>query len=112
MPYSPMEAQPLGFAPWQPFGVYPWQAYVQPGDGHQSTPCMHRVVAPSATLGRVEPSSTHSAVPQPIGGVYSLGGSIESHPISPPSLHDGEWSSFPGLVPLDDRVNSDSVMGV
>ena len=39
-------------APWQPFGVYPWQAYVQPGDGHQSTPGMHRVVAPSATLGR------------------------------------------------------------
>ena len=32
MPYSPMGAQPLGFAPLQPFGVYPWQAYVQPGD--------------------------------------------------------------------------------
>ena len=39
--YSPMGAQPLGFAPWQPFGVYPWQAYVQPGDGHQSTPGLH-----------------------------------------------------------------------
>ena len=23
MPYSPMGAQPLGFASWQPFGVYP-----------------------------------------------------------------------------------------
>ena len=34
-------AQTLGFAPWQPFGVYPWQAYVQPGDGHWSTPGMH-----------------------------------------------------------------------
>ena len=74
MPYSPMGAQPLGFAPWQPFGVYPWQAYVQPGDGHWSTPGIHRVAAPTATLGRVEPSATHSAVPQPIGGVYSLGG--------------------------------------
>ena len=52
MPYSPMQAQPLGFAPWQPFGVYPWQAYVQPGDGHQSTSGVHRVAAPSATLGR------------------------------------------------------------
>ena len=61
MPYSPMGAQSLGFAPWQPFGVYPWQAYVQPGDGHQSTPGMHRVAAPTATLGRVEPSATHSA---------------------------------------------------
>ena len=78
MPYSPMGAQPLGFASWQPFGVYPWQAYVHPGDGHRSTPGMHRVAAPTATLGRVEPSATHSAVPQPIVGVYSLGGSIES----------------------------------
>ena len=95
MPYSPMGAQPLGFAPWQPFGVYPWQAYVQPGDGHWSTPGLHWVAAPSATLGRVEPSATHSAVPQPLGGVYGLGSSIESHPIPPPSLHDGEGSSFP-----------------
>ena len=112
MPYSPMGAQPLGFAPWQPFGVYPWQAYVQPGDGHWSTPGMHRVAAPSATLGRGEPSATHLAVPKLIGGVYSLGGSIESHLIPLPSLHDGEGSSFPGLVPSDDVVNSDSVMGI
>ena len=47
-----MGAQPLGFAPLQPFGVYLWQAYVQPGDGHWSTPGLHRVAAPSATLGR------------------------------------------------------------
>ena len=40
------------FAHWQPFGVYPWQAYVQPCDGHWSTPGMHRVATPSATLGR------------------------------------------------------------
>ena len=51
MLYSPMEAQPLGFAPLQPFGVYPWQAYVQPHDGHWSMPGVHRVAAPSATLG-------------------------------------------------------------
>ena len=50
MPYSPMGAQPLGFAPLQPFGVYQWQAYVQLGDGHWSTPGMHRVAAPSATF--------------------------------------------------------------
>ena len=30
----------------------------------------------------------------------------------PPSLHDGEGSSFPGLVPSDDAVNSESVMGI
>ena len=51
MLYSPIGAQPLEFAPLQPLGVYPWQAYVQPGDGHQSTPGMHRVAASSATLG-------------------------------------------------------------
>ena len=112
MPYSPMGAQLLGFAPLQPFGVYPWQAYVQPGDGHWSTPGMHRVAAPSATLGRGEPSATHSAVPQPFGGAYSLGGSVESHLIPLPSLHDGEGSSFPGLVPSDDAANSESVMGI
>ena len=113
MLYSPMGAHPLGFAPLQPFGVYPWQAYVQPGDGHQFTPGMHRVAAPSVTLGRGEPSATQSAVPQPIhlyGGAYSLGHSLQSHPIPPSSLHDGEGSSFPGLVPSDDTV--DSVMGV
>ena len=94
MPYSPMGAQLLGFAPLQPFRVYPWQAYVQPGDGHQSTPGMHRVAAPSASLGRVEPSAAHSAVPQPFVGAYSLGGSVESHLIPLPSLHDGEGVFF------------------
>ena len=99
----------------QPFGVYPWQAYMQPGDGHWSTPGMHRVAAPSITLSRGEPSATQSAVPQPshlYGGAYSLGGSVENHPIPLPSLHDGEESSFPCLVPLDDTVDSESVMGV
>ena len=27
-----------------------WQAYVQPGDGHQSTPGMHQVAAPSTAF--------------------------------------------------------------
>ena len=85
---------------------------MQPGDGHWS---MHRVAAPSATLSRGEPSATQSAVPQPSHlycGAYSLGGLAESHLIPLPSLHDGEGSSFPGLVPLDDTVISESVMGV
>ena len=107
-----MGVQPLGFEPLQPFGVYPWQAYVKPGGGQWSTPGLHQVAAPPATLGRVEPSATHSAVPQPIDGVYSLGGSIESHLIPLPSLCDGEASSFPGLVPSDDVVDSASVMGI
>ena len=56
-----------------------------------------------------------SAVPQPphlYAGAYSLGGLAESHLIPLPSLHDGEGFSFPGLVPSDDMVNSESVMGI
>ena len=48
----PWGAQMLGFAPLQPIGAYPWQAYVQPGNGHQPTPGMHRVAAPSTALSR------------------------------------------------------------
>ena len=74
--------------------------------GHWSIPGIYRVAPPSATLGRVEPCTTHSAVPQPFGGAYSLGGSVENHLIPPPSLHDGEGSSFLGLVPSDDAIDS------
>ena len=35
-----------------------------------------------------------------------------SHLILPPSLHAGEGSSFPGLVPSEYMVNSESVMGI
>ena len=55
---------------------------MQPGDGHWSMPDMHRVAAPSATLGGGEPSATHSAVPQPShlfgGGIKPWGLSGES----------------------------------
>ena len=108
-------AQPLGFAPLQPLGAYLRQAYVQPGGGHWPAPGMHRVAAPSTTLSRWEPSTTQSAVPQPshlYGGAYSFGGLAESHPICLPSLHSREGSSFPGLVPSNDTVNSESVMGI
>ena len=37
---------------------------------------------------------------------------MESHLIPPPSLHDGEGSSFPGLVPSDDQGNSEFVIGI
>ena len=96
MLYSPVGAQPLGFAPLQPFGVYPWQAYVQPGDGHWSMPSMHRV-APSTTFSWGKPSATQSAVPQPshlYSGAYSLGGLAGSHLIPLPFLHDGRGLLF------------------
>ena len=37
---------------------------------------------------------------------------LSNHFIPPPPLHGGEGSSFPGLVPLYDRVHSQSVVGV
>ena len=73
------------------------------------------MVAPSTTLGREKPSATQSAVPPPshiYGGAYSFGGSLENHPIPLPSLHGGEGSSFPDLVPSDDIVYPESVMGI
>ena len=41
-----------------------------------------------------------------------LWGAWQSHLISPPSLHGGEASSFPGLVPPHNKVDSKSVLGV
>ena len=48
--------------------------------------------------------------------IYMVGhtalGLAESHPIPLPSLHGGEGSSFPGLVPSNDTVNSECAMGI
>ena len=112
MPYSPMGAQPLGFAPLQPFGVYPWQAYVQPGDGHQSTPGMYRVTAPSTTLSGGSLLLLSCSLTIPSIWVHIAFGAQQNHLIPLPSLHDGKESSFQGLVPSDDTVDSESVMGI
>ena len=88
---------------------------MQPGDGHQPIPGIHRVAAPSNALSRGEPPATQSAALQPFqlyGWPYNFGGSADSHLIPPSSLHDGEGSSFPGLVPSDDIVNSESAVGI
>ena len=50
-------------------------------------------------------------VNSPCHKVADAGNSTSFFSISP-SLHDGKGSSFPGLVPSDDAVNSDSVMGI
>ena len=39
-------------------------------------------------------------------------GAWQNPPIPPPSLHGGEGSSFAGLVPPDDMVNSESVVSI
>ena len=43
---------------------------------------------------------------------YTTLGAWQSHLIPSPSQHGGEGSSFPGLVPSDDIVNSESVVGI
>ena len=114
MLYSSMGALPLGFAPLQPFGVYPRQAYVQPGDGHWSMLGMHRVAAPSATFSWG--SLLLLSLLFPSHPIYKVGhtalGTRQIHLIPLPFLHGGEGSSFPGLMPLDDMVNSESLMGI
>ena len=74
----------------------------------QSSCCLHY-------LEYGESSATQSAVPQPsllYGGAYSFGGLTESHPIHLPSLHGGEGSCFPGLVPSVHTVDSESAIGI
>ena len=115
MPYSPLGAQSLGFTPLQPFGVHPLQAYVQPSDGHWPTPEMHRVAAPSSTtlsMGAFCCSiSCSPAIPSIWWGIQLWGLGRESPgPSSFPAWWKGVF--FPGLVPSDDTVNSESVMSV
>ena len=94
---SPTGAQLLGFAQLQPFGACPGHAYVQPGSGHQPTPCMHRVAAPSTALSRGSLLLLSLLPHKPVQlyvGEYSFGSLAESQLIPPPSLHGEEVSFF------------------
>ena len=66
----------IRFAPLQPFGVYPLQAYVQPGDGHWSMPVIHRMAAPSATLGRGRLLLLIQLFPNHLVGIQALGAQL------------------------------------
>ena len=109
-----MGAQPLEFAPLQPFGAYPCQAYVWPGDGHQLTPGMHRVAAPSGVLSRGSLMLLSQLFPSHLNDMvgHTALGAWQSHRIPLPSLHGEEGSPFPGLVPSDDMIDSESLVGI
>ena len=67
------------------------------------------------THNRGKPPATQSAVLQPFqlhDGAYSFEGLAENDPILPPSLHGGEGSSFPGLVPTNDTVDPELAVGI
>ena len=69
----------------------------------------------STMLNGGEPYATQSAIPHPshlYDVAYSFGVLAESHLIPLPSLHGGERSSFPGLVPSNDMMDSDSAVGI
>ena len=80
---------------------------MQPSDGHQPTPGMHRVAAPSTMLSRGEPYATQSAVPQPS---HLFGGAESPDPSTFPTWWGGVI--FPGLFPSNDTVDSESAMGI
>ena len=88
--------------------------HVQPVDGHQPTPSMHRVAVPSTTLSRGSLLLLNQLFPShPIYMLgYTVWGLAESHLITLPSLLGGEKSSFPAFVPSDDMVDSESAMDV
>ena len=97
-----------------PPGIYLWKAYVQPGDGHQPTPSMHGVAAPSTTLSRgvlCYSIFCSPATPSIWWGIQLWGLSRES-PNPSASLHGGDGSSFLGLVPSNDTVNSEPATGI
>ena len=71
------------------------------------------MAASSTASSREQPYATQSAVFQPLqqySGPYSFEDSAEGHLIPLPSLHHWEESTFPGVVPLSDTVNSESVV--
>ena len=85
---------------------------MHPGDGLRPTLGMHWVAVPSTALSRGEPYTAQLSLLQPLqqyGGAYSLRGLAEP---SSPSAFPSWWVRilFPGLVPPDDMVNSESVI--
>ena len=112
MPFSPMGAQPLGFAPLQPFGAYLWQAYVQPGDVNWLTPGMHRVAVPSTALSRGSLMPLNQLSPS--YPKYKLGqAALAACRVSPNlSAFLAWWGGvfFSGYVPSNDTVDSESTV--
>ena len=114
MVYSPTGVQPLGFVPLQPFRAFPWQhmcILVIVID--QCQECSEWLLPPLLWVGGTLSYwvSCPSAVPT-IWWAYSFGDLTESHLIPSPLLHGREGSSFPGLVPPNNTVDSESVVAI
>ena len=106
-------AQLLQFGTLQPYGVHPWQVYVPLVDGPWPMPGVHWVTAPPMALSRGSLCYSSNCPPSiPSMVAHTAFGAQQSHPIPPPSLNGREGSSFPGCSPLDDKVDSESVVGI
>ena len=114
MPYSPLGAQPLGLHHCNPLefihGRHMCNLVMVIGP-HQV--CTEWLLLPLPWVGGAFCCSISCSPTIPsIWWGYSYGGLAESHLIPLPSLHAGEGSSVPGLVPSDDTDDSESVMDI
>ena len=116
--------QVLCWMPYPPLGLNHWGVHqcntleftcgrhVQPGDVHQPTQGIHRVAASSTTLNREEHYAApccSPAIPSIWWGIQLWGLGRES---PNPSAFPTWCPSFPCLVPSNDTVNSEAVMGI
>ena len=73
------------------------------------------VAAPSTASSREQLHATYSTVSKPFNqysGIYSFWGSAGSNPIPLPYLHGREGCSLPGCVSLNDKINSNFMVGI
>ena len=113
MPYSSVEAQPLGFVQSQPLThTYGRHVYILVMVICTCQECINWLLPPLLQLGG-KPSAAQfsSSNSNYLVGIQLWRLSRES-PDPMPSLHGWKGSSFPHLVPPDDAVNSESVVGI
>ena len=84
---------PIGVCTIAALWSFPCHAYVQHGDGHQSTPGMHRMAAPSTLLSLMLLNQLFPSHPNYMVGHTALG-AWQSHPIPLPSLYGWEGLLF------------------
>ena len=108
-------AQPMGFVPHNPSEyVHGRHMYILVLVHGPCQGCTEQLLT-QLLLNRWDHHSTQTTVLQPFNqycGAYSFGGLAESQLIPLPFLCGWEGSFVSGIAPLDDKVNSKSVLGI